>query len=132
MMANSSRQILLIDDDADFRDVLSTRLKAEGFDVSAVASGEEGLIVAADRPFDLVLIDWLMPDQDGVETYHALRENANMQHVPIILLTGAAVEGRWEPMEAETDSRAYVLGKPYDHTTLIARIHQVLSEAGGE
>ena len=125
------QRILLIDDSEDFRTTVATRLNAEGFETTALATGSEGLALTAHQTFDLILIDMLMPGKDGVTTYQELRENPKTREVPIILLTGVAVEGHWEPLGYESDTRAFVMGKPYDHSTLLARITQVLSEASG-
>ena len=125
------RRILLIDDNQDFRDVLGARLKKEGYEVTAVASGQEGLKTMVAQPFDLVLLDMLMPDQDGIETYQAIRAVEATRKVPVILMTGMAVEGHWEPLPYETDGAAFVMGKPYDLSLLVARITQLLTRAGG-
>ena len=125
------RRVLLIDDSADFRETISTRLRSEGFDIIAVGSGQEGVEAVAGGAFDVILLDMLMPGKDGVTTYRELRANSQTQHVPIILLTGVAVEGHWEPMQYEEDALAFVLGKPHDYRTLLARINQVLTEASG-
>ena len=127
------RRLLLIDDSEDFRETMSTRLRTEGFDVTAVGSGQEGLdLVAAGKAFDVILLDMLMPGKDGVTTYQELRATPQTQRVPIILLTGVAVEGHWEPMHYEEDVLAFVLGKPHDYRTLLARINQVLAQASEE
>lgn len=125
-------RILLVDDSDDFRETVSTRLNSEGFEVTGVASGREGLEIASKTNFDLILLDMVMPEKDGVTTYQELRANPNTKEVPIILLTGIAVEGHWEPMQYESDSRAFVMGKPYDHSALLGRIHQLLAQVGGQ
>jgi CheY-like chemotaxis protein len=125
------RRILVIDDNADFREALAIRLRAEGYTVTSVGSGVEGLEALARGPADLVLLDMLMPEQDGIETYQAMRGNPATKQVPVILMTGMAVEGHWEPLPYETDGTAYVMGKPYDLSNLVARITQLLTEAGG-
>lgn len=127
-------RILLIDDNQDFREAVTTRLTAEGFEVHAVGSGREGLATIAAQPCDLVLLDMLMPEQDGIATYQQLRANPVTRQVPVILLTAVAVEGYWEALPYETDGPAFLLGKPYDYQLLVARIHQVLqrdSSLGG-
>ncbi|MBI4343429.1 MAG: response regulator [Candidatus Omnitrophica bacterium] len=125
------RRILLIDDNQDFRDVLSARLQREGYTVTAVASGQEGLKTLVGQAFDLVLLDMLMPEQDGIETYQAMRAADATRKVPVILMTGMAVEGHWEPLPYETDGAAFVMGKPYDLSLLVARITQLLTQASG-
>ncbi len=127
----AAKRLLLIDDNADFREALGTRLTATGFDVTSVASGQAGLSAIAAHPYDLVLLDMLMPEKDGVTTYQELRANPSTRRVPVILLTGVAVEGHWEPMPYETDGQAFIMGKPYDLSVLLARIEQVLLGTGG-
>ena len=124
----AKRRILLIDDSEDFCETVSTRLRSEGFDVTAVNSGQAGLDAVAAEPFDLILLDMLMPEKDGVTTYQELRANPQTAQVPVILLTGVAVEGHWEPMQYEEDRLAFVLGKPHDYRTLLARINQMLTQ----
>lgn len=124
--------ILLVDDSDDFRETVTTRLISEGFEVTGVSSGREGLEKAGTMNFDLILLDMVMPDKDGVTTYQELRARPRTKEVPIILLTGVAVEGHWEPMQYESDSRAFVMGKPYDHSTLLGRINQLLAQVGGQ
>lgn len=97
----------------------------------AVASGQEGLKTLVGQAFDLVLLDMLMPEQDGIETYQAMRAADATRKVPVILMTGMAVEGHWEPLPYETDGAAFVMGKPYDLSLLVARITQLLTQAGG-
>ncbi len=125
-MKKPSRRILLVDDNEDFRVTLSTRLVAEGFDVTTSASGSDAIQLSAQQPFDLILLDMLMPEQDGVTTYRQLREQPATREVPVILLTGVAVEGHWEPIQRDADPRAFVMGKPYDYRALLARIGQLL------
>ena len=125
------RSILLIDDNQDFLDTLSARLRQEGYEVTAMASGQEGLKALVGQAFDLVLLDMLMPEQDGIETYQAMRAAEPTRKIPVILMTGMAVEGHWEPLPYETDGAAFVMGKPYDLSILVARIAQLLTQAGG-
>ena len=128
-MTTPRKRILLIDDSRDFLEAVGTRLVASGFDVTASDSGEEAVALAAEEPFDVILLDMIMPGQDGVATYQQLRASAKQLTVPIIMLTGMAREGRWEA--SDTDPHAFTLGKPYEHSVLLARISEVLTRAGG-
>lgn len=119
-------KVLLIDDNRDFRDVLSRRLSAQEFDVCTAGSGQAGLAAAMQERFDLILLDMLMPQQDGIATYQELRAHPQTRTLPVILLTAIAVENHWEPMPYETDGLAFIMGKPYDYTVLVDRIRQVL------
>ena len=124
-------RILVIDDNVDFLDIINTRLTKEGFDVVTVSSGQAGLDALANDHFQLILLDMLMPEKDGIATYQELRANPTTRQIPVILLTAAAVEGHWEPMPYETEGTVFILGKPYDNEVLLTRINQLLTERNG-
>lgn len=130
-MGTPARKLLLIDDQPEFLQALSTRLNAESYEVTAFTSGAEGLKSATENRPDLIILDMLMPEQDGIETYQALRANASTRNIPVILLTGMAVEGHWEALPYDTDGPCYVMGKPYDVSSLLSRISQLLTEEKG-
>ena len=67
-MSQRPQRILMIDDDPDFRLAVSTRLKSEGYEITELGSGREGIEAANASNYDLILIDMLMPDKDGVTT----------------------------------------------------------------
>lgn len=125
------RRILIIDDSDDLREGLAIRLKAEGFDVGSFSTGDAGLKAMAEKPFDLVLLDMVMPDKDGIETYQTLRATPATRNTPVILMTAMAMENHWEALPYDTDGPCFVTGKPSDMGTLVARLTQLLAEARG-
>lgn len=83
-----SRRILLIDDDADVRSVITLCLEmSQDWFVQTAASGHEGYAIAIAEPFDLILLDVRMPDLDGIATLQRLRQHPRTQALPIIFLT---------------------------------------------
>jgi len=72
--APASGRILIIDDEAEIRESLQTLLELEGYVVTTAANGAKGLARVGEQPFDLVLLDKALPDQDGFEILHTLRE----------------------------------------------------------
>ena len=122
----SAPRILLIDDNADIRETIGARLNASGFAVTTAASGREGLEAAAASEFSLILLDMLMPQQDGVATYNALRADPKTQQIPVILLTAMAVETHWEALPDDAGAPCFVMGKPYDLGILLTRVRDVL------
>ena len=129
MMIKAAR-LLLIDDDRDYGQALGTRLKQDGFEVIVAESGRRGLEAADGEPFDLILLDLLMPQQDGAAVYDELRAHPKTKHVPVILLTGTAEQGYWAPFPHENEEMgrlAFILGKPLAHDVLLMRIRQLLS-----
>ena len=121
-------RILFIDDNPDLRATLAARLTQAGYEVAAAGSGQEGVSLALEEPFDLVLLDMLMPGQDGITTYQALRAQEGTSRIPVILFTAMAVEGHWEELPDEPGGSCYVMGKPYEASILLRRLAQVLGD----
>src|SRR5262249_61772982 len=97
--------VLVIDDDATARELIADHLKAEGFSVVTAAGGVEGLKLAKDlRPAaitldrlkegkpDVILLDLMMPEMDGVAVVAALQKEAGWRGVPVILITAPELE----------------------------------------
>lgn len=82
--------VLLVDDDADIRTVTRLALLRAGFAVEPVSSGEEAILVAQRTRPDLVLLDWMMPGLNGLETYRRLRTDPRTARVPVVFLTAAS------------------------------------------
>ena len=113
--------ILIADDDRKITDMLRRTLIYEGYRVATAADGEEALIKAQSERPDLVILDWLMPKLNGLETAKMLRETSP---VPILMLTARdAVEQRVEGLDSGADD---YLVKPFAPEELLARIRALL------
>jgi DNA-binding response OmpR family regulator len=111
--------ILLVDDDVLLCRGLVRALHQEGFDVHAVHSATEAVSHFENTPIDIVLLDWILPDRDGVTVLQDLRERGNL--VPIIMLSGeSSIQGRVRALNRGADD---YLPKPFATEELIARIH---------
>ena len=87
----STKHILIVDDEDDIREVAELALEAVGgWQVSTASSGLDGLAKAEAEQPDAILLDVMMPDMDGLETFQKLRANADTQQIPVILLTAKA------------------------------------------
>lgn len=113
--------ILIVDDDRKITDMLRRTLSYEGYRVATAADGEEALLKAQSERPDLVILDWLMPRLNGLETAKLLRES---YPVPILMLTARdAVEYRIEGLDSGADD---YLVKPFAPEELLARIRALL------
>jgi len=116
--------ILLVDDDAEIRALLSEYLGREGFRVTAVPDGRSMDEALEDNRFDLVVLDLMLPGEDGVSLCKRLRAKSIL---PIIMLTARGEEtDRITGLEAGADD---YLAKPFNPRELLARVHSVLRRA---
>jgi two-component system OmpR family response regulator len=113
--------ILVVDDHREIRDLVSRALSKEGFRASVAADGKAMRKVMADAHIDLILLDLMLPGDDGLALCRALRAEGN---VPIIMLTAKGEEvDRVIGLEMGADD---YLAKPFGSRELIARIRAVL------
>jgi two-component system, OmpR family, response regulator len=116
--------ILVVDDHREIRDLVSRALTKEGFRVSAAADGRAMHKVLADSRIDLILLDLMLPGEDGLSLCRGLRAESN---IPIIMLTAKGDEiDRVIGLEMGADD---YLPKPFGSRELIARIKAVLRRA---
>ncbi len=83
-----SEKVLLVDDEQDFLEVMAERMNARGMDVSTANSPEDALAMIETASFDAIILDFMMPGMDGIETLKAIKEKK--PELQIILLTGHA------------------------------------------
>jgi len=83
-----SEKVLLVDDEQDFLDSLSERMRARGMDVSTTTSAEEAIRKAETGSYDAIVLDLMMPEMDGIEVLQAIKQKR--PEVGVILLTGYA------------------------------------------
>lgn len=114
-------RILIVEDEESYREPLVYQLTREGYEVSAAATGEEGLELFTHGGIDLVLLDLMLPGIDGTTLCRRIREQSR---VPIIMLTAKSTEiDKVVGLEIGADD--YVT-KPYSFRELLARIRAVL------
>ena len=114
LRAERSKRVLVVDDDLGIRDLLSTILEEEGYDVDTAADGLEGLEHAAATHPDVVILDFTMPRCDGPA--FAARYRREPIHAPIILVTAShQVKERCRLVAADG-----CIGKPFDIDNLLS------------
>ena len=114
-------RILIVEDEESYREPLVYQLTREGYDVSAAATGEEGLELFTKGGIDLVLLDLMLPGLDGTALCRRIREQSR---VPIIMLTAKSAEiDKVVGLEIGADD---YITKPYSFRELLARIRAVL------
>lgn len=115
-------QILVVDDEASIRELLTFNLKKNGYEVTAAADGRKALAKAAGM--DLVLLDIMLPEVDGLEVCRRLKADPQTSGIPIIMLT-AKTEEIDRVLGLELGADDYVV-KPFSMRELLARVKAVL------
>ncbi|MCM3715470.1 response regulator transcription factor [Alkalihalobacillus oceani] len=126
---NSDKTILIVDDEWNMRNLLTIYLQAEGFRTVEASDGQEALATLADQKdqTDLVILDIMMPLQDGFEICQRIREYSN---IPILMLSARKeLHDRVEGLNRGADD---YLTKPFESEELIARIHALLRRANNQ
>jgi len=119
---NRPDRVLVVDDDARIRDLLKRYLTQEGFDVLLAEDGRALTRVLLRETVDLIVLDLMLPGEDGLSICRRLR--ANNDRTPIIMLTAKSEDiDRIVGLEVGADD---YLGKPFNPRELLARIHAVL------
>jgi len=116
--------ILVAEDEDALATLLEYNLGKEGFEVALAGDGEEALLRIAERPPDLLVLDWMLPEVSGIEVCRRLRQGAATRHLPIIMLTARGEEAdRIRGLNTGADD--YVT-KPFSMNELTARIGAIL------
>jgi two-component system phosphate regulon response regulator PhoB len=122
-----AQRVLIVEDEPDIRDLLVFHLEREGYQVTRSRSGAEALRLVQASPPDLVLLDLMLPEIDGLEVCRRLRRDPATQAIPIVMLTARGDEvDRVLGLEMGADD--YVV-KPFSPRELVARIRAVLRRA---
>ncbi|MBK9098789.1 MAG: response regulator [bacterium] len=123
--SNHNPSVLIVDDSEDVRTYLSGLLK-DSFKISLAATGEEGLVTAAEIIPDLIISDVMMPSMDGLEFCRRIKSEWQTSEIPVILLTAkASAESKIEGLEIGADD---YLTKPFDSKELFTRIRNLLEQ----
>jgi two-component system, OmpR family, phosphate regulon response regulator PhoB len=117
-------RILVIEDEADIRQVLDYNLKSAGHEVLEAARGSDGLRLVREREPDLVLLDLMLPDMPGTEVCRAIKDNPSTRTLPVVMLTARGEEiDRVVGFEIGADD---YITKPFSVRELVLRIRAVL------
>ena len=122
--------ILLVDDEAAIRDMLSIALEAADYNVLQAENAQQAHAVIIDRCPDLVLLDWMMPGTTGLELLRRLKRDELTEKLPVIMLTAKAEEdNKISGLDAGADD---YIAKPFSPRELISRVKAVLRRIGRE
>ncbi|HEX4047662.1 MAG TPA: response regulator transcription factor [Elusimicrobiota bacterium] len=118
---------LIIDDEEDYRVIISEVLRGAGYEVRSARDGGEGLEALKQAPADVVLVDWMMPKMDGEQFCRAMRGALGLKDIPVIMLTVKQTAD--EELEALHFGVDDFVVKPFKAAELLARVRAVLRRA---
>ena len=124
------KDVLIIEDDARIREILNNFLTGEGFLITEAGDGYKAVSLLAQKRFDIILLDMMLPGRLGGDIIDALRketENINSQTPVIVISAKNEIETRLEALRAGADD--YIV-KPFDFNEVLARIEAVLRRSG--
>lgn len=119
--------VLIVEDEADIRELVSWNLLKEGFQVASVATGEEALAATGSKSFDLVLLDLMLPGMDGLTVCRRLKTGEQTADIPVIMLT--AKRDEVDIVAGLNLGADDYITKPFSPKVLLARIDAVLRRA---
>jgi len=122
--------ILVVDDEEDILELVRFNLNREGYQVDGALNGEEALKKARRSPFDLIVLDLMLPGIDGLEVAKSLKKDSKTQHIPIVMLTAKGEESD-VVTGLELGADDYIT-KPFSPKILLARIRAVLRRKASE
>ncbi len=116
--------ILVVEDEEHIRTILEYNLKLDGFEVYLAENGLAGLEVAREKKVELILLDWMMPEMNGLEVLSELKKDKKTEHIPVFMLTAKAMsQDSGQALQQGADD---YIAKPFDPITLGQIIRQKL------
>jgi DNA-binding response OmpR family regulator len=123
-------RVFVVDDEPDMVDLLATILRSDGFEVETDTDGRSALARMLAEPPDLVLLDLMMPDLDGMELLKLLRLDPRGERVPVLVVS--ARSGHQDQLGTlQLGANAYIC-KPFSPRELVHQVRQLLQQDRGE
>ena len=115
-----SALILVVDDEEDLAETVETLLEARGYSIQKAHDGRKGLEMALEHRPDMILLDYELPEMDGLEVIAALRANVVTRDIPVLLCTASKISMQ------EIHAADGFLAKPYNEGLLYKMVNHVM------
>jgi CheY-like chemotaxis protein len=126
-MADDKKTVLVVDDDPDARDFLTTVLEDNGFASVTAKDGQEAIAMIDQSPPDLVALDITMPEKSGVAVYRKIKEDEQLKGIPVIIVTGVSDDfERFISTRRQVPPPEGYISKPVDHGEFLSMVKGLL------
>ena len=119
-----THRVVVVDDDKEIQEIVTFVLRRNGFDVAVASDGKQLQDVLATTAPDLIILDVMMPGNDGYQIFASLRENAATQHIPVIIMTDHA-ENIYERISLDLGAAEHIT-KPFHPLDLVGKVQRLL------
>lgn len=126
-MASAKRKILIIEDETALLYALQARLSLEGYEVVSASSGELGLNYLAKEPFDLVILDLVLPGMTGFEVLKKLKQDKKFSKIPVVVISNLDQEDKIK-QAYNLGAQDFLAKSHYNLDDLIQKIKRQLNE----
>lgn len=123
-------KLLVIEDDPSLIELLVYNFSASGYAVTTAASAEEGQLLLLEQSFDLLVLDWMLPEMSGIELCSSIRRSGLHAGMPVLMLTARGEEG--DRVRGLTTGADDFVVKPFSVPELLARVKALLRRAAPE
>lgn len=119
----ATNKVLIVDDELDILEFIQYNLEKEGFEVDTAVNGREAIDKAKKFAPDLILLDVMMPEMDGLDVCRTVKADPDLQHIPVFLVTARAmVQERERGFQAGADD---YITKPFANKELLDRVKEI-------
>ena len=124
-MADDAKTVLVVDDDPDAREFLTTVLQDNGYSTVTANDGAEAIVAIEQAKPDLVLLDITMPEKSGVAVYRRLKEDDQFKSIPVIIVTGMSDEfEKFISTRRQVPPPEGYISKPVDHEQFLSMVKE--------
>ncbi|MDX1950793.1 MAG: response regulator [Verrucomicrobiota bacterium] len=121
-----SSRVLVVDDEVDIQDLVKFNLQAEGYDVIQALTAEDAIRLSSEGKPDLIILDLMLPDLDGISVCEIIKRNEVTSQTPILMLTAwSSMQSRVLGIEAGADD---YMSKPFSPKELSMRVQRILAQ----
>ena len=126
-MADRAKTVLVVDDDPDARQFLTTVLQDNGFTAITAKDGTEAIAMIEQTAPDLVALDITMPEKSGVAVYRRLKEDEHLKRIPVIIVTGISDDfKKFISTRRQVPPPEGYISKPVDHEVFLRMVREFL------